>query len=256
MAFLTPVVLYQASNGVSGGGRLRVNGRSSRRRILGARPRYARMCENGPGEATGEAGSEETKSLTGENNNTTTAKKDKGEKKVGGTKSLLKPDGTPYAPWMRVAAGSEDSTSVRRKTEKELTSVGLKTKYLGDELELSWRTGGEAGNLGFVISRKSAREGSEFKVLDDSTSARADLSSKGPDGGSYSYLVRTNIAQTPGSWVYKLSDIDAEGNITDLAQTLVEVEAAEDTKLRSIALAALLAVLAIAVFFGLSLDPM
>lgn len=183
----------------------------------------------------------------------------KSEAKVGGRKSLLKPDGTPYAPWMRVAEGSEKSAP-RKSTSvdplKQLSSIGLKTKYLGDELELSWKTGDETGNVGFLISRKAAREGSEFKLLADSSYAPAELLSKGKAGGAYSFLVAPEVAQEPGSWIYKLSDMDSTGKVSDLAQTLVEVEAAEDTKLRLVALAGLLAVLGIALFLGLSLDPL
>lgn len=209
------------------------------------------MCEGGD---TADTGAE-----TGNNNVSEGAK---AESKVGGKKSLLKPDGTPYAPWMNVAAGSD----VRARAKKpgadplqQLSSVGLKTKMLGDELELSWKTSDEATSIGFLIYRKAARvdsEEKEFKLIADANFAPAELSSKGPAGGAYSYLVPPKISQVPGSWIYKLSDIDSEGTISDIAQTLVEVEAAEDTKLRSIALAALLAVLGVALFLGLSLDPL
>ncbi len=134
----------------------------------------------------------------------------------------------------------------------ELSGVGVAWKMLGDELELKWSTGSEEGNLGFVVSRRAGRD-TQWKKVSDYVDAPAELASKGPEGGTYSFLVTD---ARPGSWVYRISDVDSNGNFSDLSQTLVEIESEEDTKTRTIALGILITVLLIALAAGLSLDPL
>lgn len=183
-------------------------------------------------------------------------------KRVGGNKNLYKPDGTPYAPWMGPIAEYEP-TVIKKRTDAtgklaadpqkaELSGVGLSWKMLGDELVLYWATGSEEGNAGFVVYRRATKD-SEWKKIADYRDKPAELATKGPEGGSYSFLVEDAKA---GSWVYRVSDVDEKNNVTDLSQVLVEIESKEDSQARKIALVALLAVLAIAIFLGWSLDPL
>lgn len=183
--------------------------------------------------------------------------------RVGGAKSLLKPDGTPYAPWMANVRTDYDKAVIKKKTDAtgrlaadpqlaELSGVGLQWKMLGDELELSWATGAEDGNLGFVVYRRKGGDDKWVKIA-DFRDRPGELQSKGNQGGAYSLLV--DDAQ-PGSWVYRVSDVNAENQVADLAQVLVEIEPEQDRLVQKIALAALLAVLAAAVALGLLLDPL
>lgn len=182
--------------------------------------------------------------------------------KVGGKSNLFKPDGTAYAPWMRNMAEVE-SKVIKKRTDAvgrlaadpqsgELSGVGVSWKMLGDELELSWATGSEEGNVGFVVYRRAGKS-EEWEKVADYRDARAELASVGPGGGKYSFLVRDT---KPGTWVYRVSDVDQNQNVSDLSQVLVEIESAEDSKIQKIALAALLGILALALFAGTLLDPL
>ena len=183
--------------------------------------------------------------------------------KVGGAKNLYKEDGTPYAPWMTGVIESPDAAVVKSRTDAkgklaadpqraELSGVGVSWKMLGDELELKWSTGSEEGNLGFVVSRRQGKTETWEKVC-DYTEAPSELASKGVEGGNYSFIVPD---PTPGSWVYRISDVDTKGNVSDLSQTLVEVESEQDGRTQKLALAVLVIVLLLALFAGLSLDPL
>lgn len=183
--------------------------------------------------------------------------------KVGRGKSLFKEDGTPYAPWMANYPTDYNNAVIKSKTDArgklaadpqlaELSGVGVDWKMLGDELELKWSTGREENNLGFIVWRRAGRE-SEWEKVCDYNSAPAELASKGQEGGSYSFIVTD---PSPGSWVYRISDVDSKGNISDLSQTLVEIESEEDSNVRKLALGVLIAVLLIALAAGLSLDPL
>ena len=183
--------------------------------------------------------------------------------KVGGAKNLFKADGTPYAPWMANMSPEYNNAIIKKRTDAtgrlaadpqsaELSGVGLQWKMLGDELELRWATGGEEGNVGFVIYRRKGKD-EKWEKLADYRDAPAELASKGSEGGQYSFIVTD---PKPGSWVYRVSDVDQNQNVADLAQLLVEVDSAEDQRIQKIALVVLLAILGIAVFAGLSLDPL
>lgn len=173
---------------------------------------------------------------------------------------LYREDGTAYAPWLSdlpkpSAKKKRPSATGKLASDPqlaELSGVGVTWRMLGDEGELCWNTGSEEGNLGFVVSRRRGRDG-EWAQVADYKSAPAELSSKGPDGGAYSFLVRD---LEEGSWVYRISDVDAAGNVSDLSQTLVEVESVEDSKGRIVALGVLVGVMLLALFAGLSLDPL
>lgn len=182
--------------------------------------------------------------------------------RVGGNKNLYKPDGTLYAPWMGPMA-DYDPSIIKKRTDAtgklaadpqkaELSGVGLTWKMLGDELVLSWATGAEEGNVGFVVYRRATKE-KDWKKIGDYRDKTAELATQGPQGGSYSFLVDD---AKPGSWVYRVSDVDENHNVTDLSQVLVEIESREDSQARKIALVSLLVVLAAAIFLGWSLDPL
>lgn len=183
--------------------------------------------------------------------------------RVGGRKSLLKADGTPYAPWMNVSAEHDGSVIASKSDARgklaadpqlaELSGVGLSWKLLGDELELRWSTGNEDGNAGFIVSRRAARE-EKWEKLADFGDAPAELASKGRAGGDYSFLVTKPAV---GAYLYRVSDVDSgTGVVSDLSQCLVDIEAPEDSSVRNSALAALVAVLGLALWLGLSLDPL
>jgi hypothetical protein len=184
-------------------------------------------------------------------------------RKLGGRKSLIGPDGKPLAPWMKVAEGGEERSIRKRKGDsvgrlagdpqaQELSGQGLEWTMLGDELELQWATGNEEGNRGFVVTRRKAKE-AEWTPVSDWKDKPAELASKGVNGGVYSFVVPD--AQ-PGAWVYRISDVDANGAVSDLSQTLVDIESGEDAMVRNIALAILLAVIGGFVAFSLVTDPL
>ncbi len=241
-----------------------------RARATCARARAVRMCAERPSEPypgfindMKRAGVSEEEAIRQAAKATGKSTGEKKEAKVGRGKSLFKPDGTPYAPWMANFPSDYNDAVVKSKSDAvgslrydpqraELSGVGLSYKLLGDELELRWSTGGEEGNVGFVVSRRGTREETWTKVSDYKDKP-AELASKGPEGGTYSFLVTD---PSVGNYVYRVSDVDTEGNVSDLAQCLVEIEAEEDTRLRLVALAVLLLVLGAALFAGIVFDPL
>lgn len=189
----------------------------------------------------------------------------KREVKVGGRKSLLRPDGRPYAPWMRVREEDLDVKPAEVKKSKsdakgrlagdpqqqELAGVGLRSRLLGDELELFWTTGDELGNKGFILQRRKGKS-DKFEVIADYKTDPSALKSKGSNGGAYSYLCEK---PEPGTWVYRVSDEDENGAVSDLSQTLVEIESEEDSQKQRIALIALVVLVVIAAAVGFLADP-
>mmetsp|Transcript_9554 Transcript_9554/g.16540 ORF Transcript_9554/g.16540 Transcript_9554/m.16540 type:complete len:207 (+) Transcript_9554:1-621(+) len=188
---------------------------------------------------------------------------EKRAKKVGGKKSLYRPDGTAYAPWM-VGKVNEDVSSFKAPASKtdakgklaidpqqqELAGTGLRWRMLGDEIELFWSTGNEAGNQGFIIQKRRGKDDKWEKVSDFRTNTT--LKSKGADGGSYSYLTDR---PEPGNWVYRVSDEDVNGKVSDLSQTLVEIESAQESKKQQIALIVFVVLVVILGAAGFFYDP-
>lgn len=183
--------------------------------------------------------------------------------KVGGAKNLFKEDGTPYAPWMAGFPTEYDNSVIKKRTDAtgklaadpqlgELSGVGLTSRVIGDNdaLELMWATGAEEGNVGFVVYQRKGKSDSWEKLADYRTTDS--LKSKGPEGGSYVYSIPDPL---PGTWVYRVSDVDQNENVTDLSQLLVEVESPEDSKIQKVALVVLIIALAIAFGVGFLLDP-
>uniref|UniRef100_A0A7S0T6E7 Uncharacterized protein n=1 Tax=Erythrolobus madagascarensis TaxID=708628 RepID=A0A7S0T6E7_9RHOD len=191
-------------------------------------------------------------------------KKKKREAKVGGKKSMYRADGTAYAPWMvgQVIEEPDEFVPIAPKTDavgkmakdpqqQELAGSGLKWKLLGDELELTWATGDETGNVGFMLQKRRGKS-DKFELVDDYKSLPATFQSKGPAGGVYSYL---GPKPEPGTWIYRVSDVAEDGTVSDLSQTLVEIESDEDSKKQRIAVI-VFAVIALALFAaGFLSDP-
>lgn len=184
--------------------------------------------------------------------------------RVGGAKNLFREDGTPYAPWMADFPTEYNNAVIKRRTDAtgrlaadpqrgELSGVGITWKVVGDNdaLEVSWATGSEDGNVGFVVYRRRGKS-DKWEKLADYRSKPIELKTKGPEGGSYKFSVPD---PEPGTWVYRVSDVDTNDNVADLAQVLVEIESAEDSKIQKIALVSLLIILAIAFGIGVFLDP-
>lgn len=188
----------------------------------------------------------------------------KKEKKVGGKKSLLKPDGTPYAPWMGGLAAEEGPRKVKKpKTDAkgrlandpqagELAGVGLNGRLLGDEVDLRWETGTEENNKGFKVTRRAGKSDT-WEFVADYQTAPSELQTKGPEGGAYAFIDATN--PPPGTWIYRVSDVSKDGTINDLAQCMVEVESSNARSTQTIALAVLVILAVGLVVAGLSLDP-
>ncbi|KAK4535133.1 hypothetical protein CDCA_CDCA04G1158 [Cyanidium caldarium] len=186
--------------------------------------------------------------------------------KIGGKASLYRPDGTPYAPWM-IGVVNEDATpvrSVQRRSDargrlagdpqaQEISGVGLRARPVGDgQVELRWSTGDEANNVGFQISRRQGGT-TEWEMVADYRSAPAQLKSQGVQGGAYRYIDRP----PPGTstWVYRVSDADAAGNVSDLSQTLVEIVSSEDRKRQTMLLVGLIGVMTVVAAVAYLADP-
>ncbi|OSX75766.1 hypothetical protein BU14_0222s0011 [Porphyra umbilicalis] len=184
--------------------------------------------------------------------------------KVGGKKSLLKPDGTPYAPWMGglVEEPSEFKAKAPKTDAKgrlandpqagELAGVGLKGRILGDEVDLRWDTGTEVNNLGFKVMRRAGKS-DKWEFVADYQTAPSELQSKGSEGGSYTFIDSSN--PPPGTWIYRVSDVSKEKKVNDLAQCMVDVEDSNDRSTQKVALAVLVVLGVVCVLLGVALDP-
>jgi len=186
-------------------------------------------------------------------------------------KGMYNADGKPYAPWMmdsvdpEAAKRSIEERRARKAAEKkavqgalavdpqamELSGVGLKYKMIGDEVELSWGTGDETGNVGFIVTKRAG--GSDDWQVVASYKDWAPLNSKGPEGGQYTFM---DPDSQRGPWVYRVSDVNEAGVTSDLCQTLVEVQD-EGEQLAAKALAVgIVVVLGGFVAAGFLLDPL
>lgn len=189
--------------------------------------------------------------------------------------NLRNSNGVEYAPWMNITpeAEAEIKTVMKQKAEarrkrkdqeagvsgallmdsqaQELSGGGLQTKVVSDnEVELSWATNSERSTKGYAIKRRQART-EEFEVI-ASYETWGPLASKGPDGGSYSFL---DDGVAPGGWVYRITECETDGTENDICQALVDVQTADEQ--RGAVFAAIgIVVLGIAAFAaGIVLDP-
>lgn len=183
--------------------------------------------------------------------------------------------GVEYAPWMNISPEEEEKiknvmkqkAEARRKRRdqeadvsgallmdsqaQELSGGGLNIKVVSDnEVELTWTTSSETYTKGFAIKRRPART-ENFETI-ASYESWGPLASKGPDGGSYSYL---DDAIAPGGWVYRITECETNGSQNDICQALVEVTT-EDEQRGAVFAAVGIVVLGIAAFAaGIILDP-
>jgi len=179
--------------------------------------------------------------------------------------NLYGPDGRAYAPWMvgkvaeKVSAKRVDSKSKREREAEfagrgaELSGVGgLQSKLLGDEVRLEFSVVDEEESKGYIISRRPGGSGDEaFQVIADYLTPGAMLAA-GNLNGEYSYV---DGSVTPGSWVYKVQEEDAEGNKTYLSQTIIEVPSNSDKVKTLVSAAVLGGILTALTVAGISLDP-
>ncbi|KAL3816209.1 hypothetical protein ACHAXA_001265 [Cyclostephanos tholiformis] len=163
--------------------------------------------------------------------------------------------GMEYAPWMGISEVDEDrirsvmreKTEARRKRREqerdvsgnlfrdsqaqELSGTGLSYKIVdGTSVELQWATRTESNTRGFVVKRRAAKT-NDYSVV-ASYAEYGPLVSKGREGGIYRYLDET---ATPGGWVYRISEVDNNGNESDVCQCLVELETEGEQKAAIIA---------------------
>lgn len=179
-----------------------------------------------------------------------------------------------YAPWMADMATPEaiaarEASERERKANKadklvgnridpakqEVSGAGLKAQVsmneVGGDVSLAWYIGSEEDNLGFIVQRKAAGE-PDFSPL-SSYETDASLRSKGPSGGSYTY-VDANVP--PGSYLYKVQDVAERTKFTtDVCQRGVDILSKEEQSSNLTLLAGFGVVMAGLFAAGLLLDP-
>lgn len=195
-------------------------------------------------------------------------------KKTKKISNLRNAKGVDYAPWMNVSEEDEekirkimtDKAVARRKRQEqekkvsgallfdsqaqELSGVGLKSKVIGEDVELEWATNAETNTLGFEVKRRAAKT-EDFEVI-ASYKDFGPLQSKGSDGGVYRYLDTTAGV---GGWVYRITECESNGRTSDLSQCLVEVQTAEEQRGAIIAAVSIGVLFAGLVVAGVLLDP-
>ncbi|KAK4531391.1 hypothetical protein CCYA_CCYA08G2248 [Cyanidiococcus yangmingshanensis] len=195
------------------------------------------------------------------------AKRPPSDRKIGGKASLYRPDGTPYAPWMiglveeepSKVSGQKARTDARGRLAgdpqaQEIAGIGLRARVVDNtHIELVWRTENEMNNAGFQVSRRKGKS-TEWEVIADYKNAPDDLRSKGPQGGAYRLIDQP--PEPSGTWLYRVSDVDNNGVVSDLSQVLVEFETEEERRRQLLVLAALLGTLLVIGVVTSVLDPL
>lgn len=188
--------------------------------------------------------------------------------------NLRNAKGVDYAPWMGISAEDEkkirqqveDKQAARRRRQEqerqvsgallmdsqaqELSGGGLRSKVIGQDVELTWATSREANTKGFVLKRRQAKT-DEFQVLASYEDWNS-LASKGPSGGVYSFL---DDNAGLGGWVYRVTEVEKNGRESDISQCLVEVQSKEEQQGAVIAAGAIGVLLTGLVVAGTLLDP-
>jgi len=178
--------------------------------------------------------------------------------------------GVELAPWMNVDVEAIAKAKLDREKRKEKKpsdvdplaidpqsselsgAGGLASKVLSEEeVELQWTTGSEEGNAGFIVQRRKG--GTEQFENIASFESMSTLRSKGPAGGTYTYLDDT--VPSTGTWVYRIVDEDTAGRRKAVCQKLVEVDSAGESTFTLILLGVLLLFVAVIAFIGASEDP-
>lgn len=186
-------------------------------------------------------------------------------------RGMTSASGVEFAPWMTVDADAIAKAKREREERKareaagykvegfkvdpqaaELSGVGgLSSKVLSEEeVELSWSTGDETGNKGFIVQRRPGGSDSFAELA--SYEGFAPLRTKGPAGGSYVYLDDTAGV---GTWVYRIIDCDARGSKSAICQKLVEVESGAEQTQTLVIGAAIAGLALVLVAAGSFLDP-
>jgi len=133
----------------------------------------------------------------------------------------------------------------------ELSGQGLKIKFVDDEVELTWKTGGESNNVGYKIQKRQARSSDWITVA--SYEDAAPLQSKGAKGGDYFFL---DPSTTEGEWIYRVVDVEKGGRLTVLCQAMVEVQSQGEKAVQTAAVAVFATLFVGAVAAGILYDPM
>jgi hypothetical protein len=160
--------------------------------------------------------------------------------KIAKTLKLKSGSGADLVPWMndtdfeKIAQAKKDREERKnRQTESRVDTMNLdpqaseqsgtgslNSKVLSEEeVELRWSTEGEEGNAGFIVQRRPGGQNAFTDVATFETAAQ--LRTKGPQGGDYVYLDDT---VAPGTWVYRIVDVDTSGQKSAISQKLVEIE--------------------------------
>ncbi|KAI2507772.1 hypothetical protein MHU86_6668 [Fragilaria crotonensis] len=195
--------------------------------------------------------------------------------KVKRASNLRNANGVDYAPWMGISEEDEnrikqmmkERASARRKRQEqekdvsgalfsdsqaqELSGTGLKTKVIDGAVELEWATNSEKDTKGFLVKRRPTKT-SEFQIV-GSYKDWGPLQTKGPEGGVYRFL---DTSAAPGSWVYRISEVDLDGKENDVCQCLVDVQTEEEQRGAVIAAVGISVVAILSVIAGVLLDPM
>ena len=188
--------------------------------------------------------------------------------------NLRNSKGVDYAPWMgiseedekRIRQQVEDKQAARRRRQEqerqvsgallmdsqaqELSGGGLRSKVIGEDVELTWATSREANTKGFVLKRRRAKT-DDFQVIASYEDWNS-LASKGPQGGVYSFL---DDSAGLGGWVYRVTEVEKNGRESDISQCLVEVQSKEEQRGAIIAAGAIGVLLTGLVVAGTLLDP-
>lgn len=183
-------------------------------------------------------------------------------------KMMFNENGVAYAPWVSqqidedaiikelIRKEKESAEGKAKRTTTTLdrgeiqSSEGMKWRMNDNQVQLSWITGSEADNQGYIVERRPSY-GGEFTEI-ASYEQVAGLRSAGSTGGRYGY---TDPQSSAGSWVYRIQDCDAEGKKSVLCQCFVEVTTDSENKAQFAVLVGLVGVLSAAVIAGSLLDP-
>lgn len=183
-------------------------------------------------------------------------------------KMMFNENGVAYAPWVsqqvdedaiirdlikkeRLSAEGANKKRVSVLDRGEIQSAeGMKWRMKDNQVQLSWVTGGESDNQGYIIEKRPSYGGDFVEVA--SFTEVANLKSRGATGGGYGY---TDPQSSAGSWIYRVQDCDSENNKNVLCQCFVEVETEGESKAQQGVLVGLVGVLLAAVVAGTLLDP-
>lgn len=189
--------------------------------------------------------------------------------------NMYNENGVAYAPWMvnQIDEEAYEAAKMMRKQRKmkdkadaveeqgayfntdlqadELSGLGLKIKFVNDEVELSWKTGGESNNFGYTIQKRAAGKAEWVTIA--SYEDMAPLQSKGANGGDYFFIDPTT---EEGDWIYRVVDVEKGGKNTVLCQALVEVQSQGEKTLQLAAAVTIGAIFAGLVAAGIAFDPL